>query len=117
MVATILEKETEVARAIAIIDNQLAEMNTKLGALVLAKQHQSETEADRSDAISQVAVEQTALSGSRRLREELLSCMQAAAANAQSTQPGFSILFGEENKGSQTGINHGIVNNTFHNRE
>ncbi|PTB40448.1 hypothetical protein M441DRAFT_48280 [Trichoderma asperellum CBS 433.97] len=97
--------------------SQLAEMNTKLGALVLAKREQNETEADRTDAISQVAAGQTALSVSRNLLEELLLGIQTAAANAQSTEPGVNIQFGDQNKGSQTGINHGTVNNTFNSRD
>lgn len=109
----ITTKEIEVTRAMATIDEQLAEMNSKLGQLVLAKQHQSETEADRTDAISQVAVEQTALSGSRRLLEELLLGIKIAAANAQSTKQEVRIQFGDQNKGSQTGVNHGTINNTF----
>ncbi|KAL7946162.1 hypothetical protein V8C42DRAFT_322642 [Trichoderma barbatum] len=111
-------KETEVTTAIETISSQMAELNTKLGALVLAKREQGETEADRTDAISQVAAGQSALSASRNLLEELLSGIQtAAAANAQSTRLGVNIRFGDQNKGSQTGINHGTVNNTFNNRD
>lgn len=117
MAKAILTKETEVTTAIQTVDSQLAEMSTKLGTLVLAKSEQSETEADRTDAISQIAAEQTALGASRKLLEELLLSIQAAAANAQGTQAGVRIQFGDYNKGSQTGINHGTVNNTFNGRD
>jgi hypothetical protein len=104
-------KETEVTKAIAAIDNQLTEMNAKLGSLVLAKQNQSETEADRASAISQVAVEQTALGGSRKLLEEILWTTQGHGC-----QSGPKIKFGNHNQGSQAGINHGTINSTFNNR-
>ncbi|KAK4118434.1 hypothetical protein N657DRAFT_651277 [Parathielavia appendiculata] len=52
----------------------------------MAKQLEDETEADRVGAISQVAVEQTALGESRKLFEELLSGIYTAAANAWKDQ-------------------------------
>lgn len=106
-------KETEVTSAVATMDSQLSKINAELGALVLAEQDQSETEADRNDAISQVKVEKVALDASRGLLEELLSKIQAAAANAPSGHGRVNVHFGDNNRGSQTGINHGTVNNTF----
>lgn len=111
MIAAISTKETEVTEAIATIDNQLTEMNAKLGSLVLAKQNQSETEADRTGAISQVAVEQTALGESRKLLEEILWTTQAHGC-----QSGLKIQFGNHNQGAQAGINHGTISSTFNNR-
>ncbi|KAK1774989.1 hypothetical protein QBC45DRAFT_336290, partial [Copromyces sp. CBS 386.78] len=73
MMTTISKQEAEIADSITATDKQLAEVNTKLGALCLAKQEQDETEDDRASAIGQVAVERTVLVESRKLLEQLLS--------------------------------------------
>lgn len=80
------QKEAEITDSIAATDKQLAEMNAKLGALCMAKQEEDETEADRTSAISQVAVEQTFLGESRKLLKELLSGIKTAAANTREDQ-------------------------------
>jgi hypothetical protein len=108
-------KETEVTRAIDTMDSQLAEITAEVGTLVLARKDHSETDADRTDAISQVTVEKDALDTSRKLLEELLVNIRAAAANSPSGHDKVNVRFGDHNRGAQTGINHGTVYNTFGN--
>ena len=107
---TVSKKEAEIADYIAATDRQLAEVNTKLGALCLARQEHDETEADRTAAISQVAVEQTALGESRKLFEELLTGIQAAAINARKDQAQVvNNTLGSLNEGMQIGISYGAI--------
>jgi hypothetical protein len=101
--------ETEIAGSIIAIDKQLAEVNMKLGSLCLVKREQTETEADRDDAVSQVAVEQAALGESRKLLAELLLGIQTAAANARNDEARVVNDFGNENEGMQIGVNHGGI--------
>lgn len=117
MKTTISTKETTITDAISVIDKQLVEVNVKLGALCLARQDQGETEADRTSAISQVAVQQTALGESRKLLEDLLSAVQAAAANAQTDQGRVVNTFGDNNRGIQIGVSHGPISGTFGRQE
>lgn len=105
--------KTGIANAITELDGQLVEVNAKLGTLVLAGQDDSEPKADRDDALAQVAVQQKIFGLSRKLLEELLSSTQAAAANAQRGQGRVEMKFGDHNRGSQTGINHGTIHNKF----
>lgn len=116
MMAAASTKEAEIMTAIANIDEQIAEINSILGKLVLATQDPSETETDRVTAISQVAVQQTAFGESRELLNGLLSCIQDAVTNNQIRHDGMKIQFGNQNQGSQTGINHGVIHNTFGSR-
>jgi septal ring factor EnvC (AmiA/AmiB activator) len=107
--ATISEKEAEITESITATDKQLAGVNAKLRALCLAKQEQGETEADRASAISQVAVEQTALGESRKLFEELLSGIRTATANARNDQARVVNNFGSQNEGMQIGVFNGTM--------
>ena len=70
-----------------------------------------ETEADRAGAISQVAVEQTILGESRKLLEELLSGIHAAAVNARKDQAQAQVVnnFGGQNEGMQIGVSYGAI--------
>lgn len=101
--------QTEVAGSIAATNKQLNEVNARLGALCLAKQNQGETAADQACAISQVAVEQTALGESRKLLEELLSDIQITAANAQLGCAQLVNNFGSRNEGIQIGVSYGAI--------
>ena len=107
--ATISKKEAEIADSITATDKQLAGVNAKLGTLCLAKQEQDETEADRTSAISQVAVEQTVLGESRKLLQELLSGIHTAAANARKDNAQVVNNFGGQNEGMQIGASYGTI--------
>ncbi|KAK4205894.1 hypothetical protein QBC37DRAFT_381652 [Rhypophila decipiens] len=109
MMATVSQKEAEILDSIAATDKQLTEVNAKLGALCIAKQEEDETEVDRASAISQVAVEQTALGESRKLLEELLSGIQAAAVDARKDQAQVVNNFGGQNEGMQIGVSYGAI--------
>jgi septal ring factor EnvC (AmiA/AmiB activator) len=109
MMAMVCQREAEIADSITATDKQLAEVNAKLGALCMAKQEEDETETDRASAISQVAVEQTVLGESRKLLEELLSGIQATAANARKDQAQVVNNFGGQNEGMQIGVSYGAI--------
>jgi hypothetical protein len=68
-------------------DMQLAELNSTLQSLVLVRQDGRETEADRLGAMSQVTTDLELLKSSKGLLRDLLSDMQAAAANAGWQEP------------------------------
>jgi septal ring factor EnvC (AmiA/AmiB activator) len=111
MMTTISKQEAEIADSITATDKQLAEVNTKLGALCLAKQEQDETEDDRASAIGQVAVEQTVLVESRKLLEQLLSGIHTAAMDARREQAQAQVVnnFGAQNEGMQVGVSYGAI--------
>ncbi|POR32819.1 Uncharacterized protein TPAR_07000 [Tolypocladium paradoxum] len=109
MMTTISTKETEVADAIIATDKQLAEVNAKLEDLCLAGQDPGESESDQACAVSQVAVEKTALSASRELLQELLSSTQAVAAKTRSGQDRIVNTFGHQNQGMQVGVSYGAI--------
>ncbi|KAK4031844.1 hypothetical protein C8A01DRAFT_51205 [Parachaetomium inaequale] len=109
MMVTISKQEADIADSITTTDKQLAEVNTKLGALCIAKQQEDETEADRTSAISQVAVEQTVLGESRKLLQELLSGIHTAAANARKDNAHVVNNFGGQNEGIQIGASYGTI--------
>ncbi|KAK4235982.1 hypothetical protein C8A03DRAFT_45950 [Achaetomium macrosporum] len=113
MTQMISTKETEVANAIEVTHKQLAEVNAKLGALQLARQDEGETEADRASAISQAAVEQTALDASGKLLQELLEKTKTTAANAMRNQGETRNIFGNLGKGFMIGNNSGAINSNF----
>ena len=106
---TISKQEADIADSITTTDKLLAEVNTKLGALCMAKQEEDETEADRTSAISQVAVEQTALGESRKLLEELLSGIHTAAANVRKDHAQVVNNFGGHNQGMQVGVSNAPI--------
>ncbi len=106
--------ETEVASAIEATNKQLAEVNSKLGALQLARPDEGETEADRASAISQAAAEQTALDISQKLLQELLSKTETIAAKATRDHGGTrNITFGNLGKGFMIGDSSGDIYSTF----
>lgn len=109
MTKIISAKETEVKVAVETTNKQLAEVNAKLEALQLGRQEEGETTGDRASAISQVAAEQTALDASRKLLQELLSGVQAAATNAPLAQSGPRNTFGSQGKGFQIATNYGGI--------
>jgi septal ring factor EnvC (AmiA/AmiB activator) len=109
MMAAISKQEADIADSVTTTDKQLAEVNTKLGALCMAKQEEDETEADRTSAISQVAVEQTVLGESRKLLQELLSGIHTAAANARKDNVQVVNNFGGQNEGMQIGASYGTI--------
>jgi len=106
---TISTKETAVRDTITATDKQLAEVNTKLVALCLARQEPDETEADRMGAISQVAVEQTALRESRQLLEELRSVIQTVATSVQIDHDRVINSWGANNEGMQIGASYAPI--------
>ncbi|KAK4139100.1 uncharacterized protein C8A04DRAFT_40987 [Dichotomopilus funicola] len=109
IIVAISKQEADIADSIATTEKQLAEVNTKLGALCMAKQEENETEADRTSAISQVAIEQTVLGESRKLLQELLSGIHTAAENAQKDNAHVVNNFGGQKKGMQIGANYGTI--------
>ncbi|KAK4446468.1 hypothetical protein QBC34DRAFT_411739 [Podospora aff. communis PSN243] len=109
MMAMVCQREAEIVDSITATDKQLTEVNAKLGALCMAKQEEDETETDQASAISQVAVEQTVLGESRKLLEELLAGIQAAAANARKDQAQVVNNFGGQNEGVQIGVSYGAI--------
>jgi hypothetical protein len=109
MAEMISTREMEIKDAIAATDKQLAEVNAKLGALCLAKRDPDETADDQAGAISQVAVEQTALGESRKLLEDLLVGIEAAAANTRNDQARVVNNFGNLHQGIMLGVNHGAI--------
>lgn len=115
---TISTTETAVTAIISATDKQLAEVNAKLGELCLARQENGETETDRISAISQVAVEQTALGESRKLLKELLTVIHTAATNTRADQGQVINTFGDGNEGMQIGVSHGNISGiTFGRKE
>ncbi|KAK4206107.1 hypothetical protein QBC37DRAFT_257913, partial [Rhypophila decipiens] len=97
-------KESAANNAIKATTDQLAEVGAQLEELTLAEPDEGETEADQASATKQVAMEKKALGESRILFEELLSVIQAAAANARAGQ-GTTVTFGSNNSGQQVGVN------------
>lgn len=116
IIATVSAKENEVTDAIALLERQMTDMNAKLE-LYAVRRRQHESEADRTEAVEQALLEQRALNGSHELLRYLLSGIQSAASSAQSAQAGAKVRFGDHNRGSQVGVNHGGLNNTFHTRD
>lgn len=88
-----------------------------MGALCLAKQEPDETEADRTGAISQVAVEQTALRESRKLLEGLLSIIQTAAASAPIDQGRVINHSGTNDGGMQIGASYALISGVMFGRK
>lgn len=73
------------------------------------RQEEDETEADRFGTIGQVAIKRTILAESRELLEELLSGIQAAAANARKDQAQVVFNFEGQNEGVQIGVSYGAI--------
>lgn len=107
-------QEAEVKTALSAVEAQLAEIGGTLGGLVLAKSPDEE-ETDRTVAIGQAAVAQTALTGSQELLQQLLVHIRDVAADAQNRHGGVQVRFGDNNQGSQIGASYGTVTNTFGN--
>ncbi|KAL8290754.1 hypothetical protein RB597_008823 [Gaeumannomyces tritici] len=105
---TISTKEAAIADALAAMDEQLGQMNDKLVALCLSRPAEGETDADKTSATNQVAMERKAMGESRQVLEELLSVVQAAAQSASRSQ-GVTVTFGSHNSGQQIGTSHGSV--------
>lgn len=100
--------------AISQQDKQLAEVNSTLQSLVLAKQDGTGTEADRLDEVSQVATDVELLKSSMALLRDLLSNIEAAAANAGLGKSQMDVRFGDHNNGQQIGsISGGTLTNNF----
>lgn len=111
---TILAKEAEVTKAIAVTDKQLTEVESTLGELRLvdAGQEGVQNAEDKDKALEQIQEEQIALDSSRKLLQELLSkareeVLSRAASDSQnrSTQ----VTFGNQNAGFQIGISNGSI--------
>ncbi|KAM7209900.1 hypothetical protein V8F06_014717 [Rhypophila decipiens] len=105
-------KESAANNAIKATTDQLAEVGAQLEELTLAEPDEGETEADQASATKQVAMEKKALGESRILFEELLSVIQAAAANARAGQ-GTTVTFRSNNSGQQVGVNSGTISARF----
>lgn len=86
----------------------MAELNVKLEELRLATPVQDETEEDQTSAINQIGNEKTALGESRKVLEELLLGIQAAAADMRK-QGRVVNNFGDRNEGIQVGVNYGGI--------
>jgi hypothetical protein len=85
--AAVISTESRIVAAMSQQDMQLAELNSTLQSLVLVRQDGRETEADRLGAMSQVTTDLELLKSSKGLLRDLLSDMQAAAANAGWQEP------------------------------
>jgi hypothetical protein len=111
---TISTKETEISKAVASTDRQLAEVEISLGELQLgdAGQEQNQNAEDMANTVKQIEAERSALDSSRKLLEELLSkAKEEAILRAASERQNRSthMTFGNQGKGFQIGTNNAPI--------
>ncbi|KAJ5097308.1 hypothetical protein N7456_008029 [Penicillium angulare] len=113
------EKRREVAVAIRASESESAELSLRKREIrVRGAEIESKDEEDAYDTVSrQVQEEQKSLELSQSLMKALLATMQEPAISqiatkmqVQQNKTVYSINFGDENYGTQTGINHGTIN-------